>query len=62
MYAAGSVVNASCPLTATPVFGRTGSIIPLNVSTSDVGHGDCSFAGSLTLYVHTPVAAGSTQV
>ena len=58
-FAGGTTVNVSTPLSMIPVLSRSGAIVPLNVTNSDVGNGDCSFAGSLTLLVHSPNKDGA---
>lgn len=60
-HAGGSTFQYSTPLGAYPVFGRTGALLPLHVSTplGLVPQGDESWASALTLLLHAPVA-GST--
>jgi hypothetical protein len=54
VYIGGSIVDYPAPITRIPVFLRKGSIIPLHVTTSYLGHGDESSAGALTLLLSHP--------
>ncbi|MFA6449009.1 MAG: TIM-barrel domain-containing protein [bacterium] len=54
-YAEGDTVDYNCPIARYPFFIREGSIVPLYVTGSELGHGDASFAKSVTLEV-TPGA------
>ena len=61
VHPAGSEAVIDTPWTYSPVFAKTGSILPLRVTTSTVGNGDCSFASAMTFVVHTPVTAGTVS-
>jgi hypothetical protein len=53
------------PCVSSPqVFAKTQAILPLDVTTHDMHNGDCTFADTLTLLVHTPDTTGTvvTQV
>ena len=55
LYHGGSTVkDLPAPLTTLPVFKRAGSIIPLHVSRSYIGHGDESSEGHITLLIERP--------
>lgn len=59
-HAGGSTFRYATPLTVSPVFGRTGTLLPLHVSTplGLVPHGDRSWATSITLLLHSPRPGG----
>ena len=50
--ASGTVSGLSVPLGGEPIFIRQGSIIPMDVETSQTGHGTAESAGSLTVLVY----------
>lgn len=52
VYAEGREIEYRCPLSSYPLFVRRGSIIPLEVVDGELGHGNESFAGSVTLDVY----------
>ncbi len=52
IYREGQVTDYKCPLDKYPLFARRGSIIPLRVVDSELGHGDESFAESITLDIY----------
>ena len=62
VYQGGSVVAYNTPLEKFPVFHRRGSILPLEVQSSIVGHGDESSSDALTLLVLHPRRGGSEDV
>ena len=55
-HAGGTTFTYATPLAVAAVFGRTGTLLPLHVSTplGLVPHGDESWATALTLLLHTP--------
>lgn len=57
-HAGNSSFLYTCPLSVVPVFVRSGSLLPLHVSTPHglVPSGDWSYASALTLLIHTPRA------
>jgi alpha-glucosidase (family GH31 glycosyl hydrolase) len=62
VYAGDSTINYAIPLDRYPAFHRKGSLLPLNVTRSYVGHGDVRSADALTLLLLHPVEAGSSCV
>ena len=59
VYKSGEHVHEyQAPLDILPVFHREGSVLPLEVSTSDTNHGHESFADALTFLVAHPLASG----
>ena len=50
--ASGTISGLSVPLGGEPIFIRQGSIIPMDVETSQTGHGTAESAGSLTVLVY----------
>jgi alpha-glucosidase (family GH31 glycosyl hydrolase) len=62
VYKGGSKVNYNCPLGNFPVFKRAGSIIPLDVTRSYVGHGDESSSDHVTLLLEHPRKKGRISV
>jgi len=50
--ASGTVSGLPVPLGGEPIFLRQGSIIPMEVETSQTGHGTAESAGSLTVLVY----------
>src|SRR5690242_11890268 len=60
VYQGGNTVNYAVPsLAIFPVFHRQGSILALNVTTDDTGHGRTTSAGSLTLLISQMDTSGS---
>jgi hypothetical protein len=55
-YPAGATFTYPTPLTTSVVFVRNGALVPLHVSThlATVPYADASWAGALTMLVHTP--------
>lgn len=54
VHAGGQTITVATPLQYFPVFAKTGSILALNVSNDDAGHGVGANMGGYTLVVHTP--------
>lgn len=48
-YSEDDTISYNCPLDRYPLFVRVGSIIPLSVVDGELGHGDDTFAGKITL-------------
>jgi hypothetical protein len=63
VHAANSTFSIATPLNASAVFVRTGSIVPLHVSTAQgsVAYGDLSFGSALTAVVHSPAITAPSQ-
>jgi len=51
-YGNGEKVNYKCPLDRYPLFVRRGSVIPLYVADGELGQGDESFSGKVTLDIY----------
>jgi alpha-glucosidase (family GH31 glycosyl hydrolase) len=52
VYASGTTIQYTAPLTQYPLFIKTGAIIPLDVKTAVTGHGDATSAGQITVLIY----------
>jgi hypothetical protein len=60
-YPAGATFQYATPLTTSVTFVRNGALVPLHVSThlGTVPYGDATWAGALTVAVHSPDMTGA---
>lgn len=59
VYQGGNTYEVDTPLDNTPVFVKTGAILPLHVSNPLLKNGNFESADSYTFSIHTPELSGS---